>query len=229
MRRYSYDEAVKSRDIEEVFTDEDEGYGLFIPRRHTTELTEVGEREAQVTYKFSSRIRQNKTSLDGKKYGSDNVTFRALYELLVKKSNKGSYFVDEYFEQIYPSTVKDKVGAIIDTFNQELDTLYKASVERGLTKAGQLNKRYRETKKYFAARAVKDSMLSKQLRDVAEIIKEDLVQSLAIGAIKFKYGSNRPKYSTIERRRYAGIQTKFLFYATGQLINDITIYVRVDA
>lgn len=81
----------------------------------------------QITYSFPSTLRECSTP-NGYTYGGKNVTFRRLYLILCERFNGGDYFIDEYFDTVYPYTVKPEVDKKLDTIKEEL-----LEVAEGLT------------------------------------------------------------------------------------------------
>ena len=68
--------------------------------------------EWKLTYQFSSSFRDPFRQGKGQ-YGNPNLTFRRLYIILCYHFND-SYFIDDYFEKVYPSTMKDIVEARLE-------------------------------------------------------------------------------------------------------------------
>lgn len=73
----------------------------------------------QITYSFPSTLRDYSTP-NGYTYGGKNVTFRRLYLILCERFNGGDYFIDEYFDTVYPYTVKSEVDKKLETIKEEL-------------------------------------------------------------------------------------------------------------
>lgn len=183
----------------------------------------------QITYKFPSTPHKNISPL-GKIYGGANVSYRRLYLILCEHFNDGDFFVDEYFNSIYPgSWVKDTVDVALNNLKDEF-VYYAEDITEGaeLTKTGRLSRKQKGYKKY--ARALKEwSSLAREWEDkkgdeLAEYIKDDIIRALANGEIPL----NRSLSSaTREKRAKVGYAEEPLFYAMGDLIEHIQLYVKI--
>lgn len=183
----------------------------------------------QITYKFPSTPHKNISPL-GKIYGGANVSYRRLYLILCEHFNDGDFFVDEYFNSIYPgSWVKDTVDVELNNLKDEF-VYYAEDITEGaeLTKTGRLSRKQKGYKKY--ARALKEwSSLAREWEDkkgdeLAEYIKDDIIRALANGEIPL----NRSLSSaTREKRAKVGYAEEPLFYAMGDLIEHIQLYVKI--
>lgn len=183
----------------------------------------------QITYKFPS-TRHNNISPLGKVYGGANVSYRRLYLILCEHFNDGDFFVDEYFNSIYPgSWVKDTVDVALNNLKDEF-VYYAEDITEGakLTKTGRLSRTQKGYRKY--ARALKDwSSLAREWEDkkgdeLADLIRNDIIRALANGEIPL----NRSLSSaTREKRAKVGYDEEPLFYAMGDLIEHIQLYVKI--
>lgn len=183
----------------------------------------------QITYKFPSTPHNNISPL-GKVYGGANVSYRRLYLILCEHFNDGDFFVDEYFNSVYPgSWVKDTVDVALNNLKDEF-VYYAEDITEGakLTKTGRLSRTQKGYRKY--ARALKDwSLLAREWEDkkgdeLADLIRNDIIRALANGEIPL----NRSLSSaTREKRAKVGYDEEPLFYAMGDLIEHIQLYVKI--
>lgn len=183
----------------------------------------------QITYKFPS-TRHNNISPLGKVYGGANVSYRRLYLILCERFNDGDFFVDEYFNSIYPgSWVKDTVDVALNNLKDEF-VYYAEDLTEGakLTKTGRLSRTQKGYRKY--AKAMKDwSSLAREWEDekgdeLADLIRNDIIRALANGEIPL----NRSLSSaTREKRAKVGYDEEPLFYAMGDLIEHIQLFVKI--
>ena len=98
----------------------------------------------QITYKFPSTLHSNISRI-GKVYGGDNVTYRRLYLILCERFNGGSFFVDDYFNSVYPTSwAKEAVDVELNNLKDEL-LFYAEDLTEGakFTKSGKLDRRYK--------------------------------------------------------------------------------------
>ena len=183
----------------------------------------------QVTYKFPSTPHNNISPL-GKVYGGANVSYRRLYLILCERFNGGEFFVDEYFNSIYPqSWVKEEVDVELNNIKDEL-MYYAEDITEGakITKAGRLDRRQKGYANY--AKALDEwSSYAREWEDdkgerLAERIKDDIIRALANGEIPLNH-SLSPK--TQRERVRVGYEPEPLFYAMGDLIQHIQLYVKI--
>lgn len=185
----------------------------------------------QITYNFPDEIHPNITPI-GKAYGAKNMTFRRLYLILCERFNNHVYFIDRYFEDIYPTSwVKEEVDVALHNAKDEL-VYYLEDLTEGarITKKGRLDRRQRNYSSY--AEAINDwSDYAREWEDnvgadLAEKITYDIQTRLENGELGLiKTGLED---STKARRRYAGVPTDdTVFYAMGSLIESLQLYVTV--
>lgn len=185
----------------------------------------------QITYSFPSDVHPNITPI-GKAYGAKNMTFRRLYLILCERFNSHVYFIDHYFEEIYPTSwVKEEVDVALNNAKNEL-LMYVDSMTEGarVTKRGTLDRRQKNYKQYAKsldewsdfARTWEENVGA----DLADKISYDIQTRLEngeLGLIKTGLES-----STKARRRYAGVPTDdTVFYAMGELINSLQLYIKL--
>lgn len=185
----------------------------------------------QITYSFPNEIHPNITPI-GKAYGARNMTFRRLYLILCERFNNHVYFIDHYFEEIYPTSwVKEEVDVALNNAKNEL-LMYVDSMTEGarVTKRGTLDRRQKNYKQYAKsldewsdfARTWEEDVGA----DLADKISYDIQTRLENGELGLiKTGLEK---STKERRRYAGVPTDdTVFYAMGELINSLQLYIKL--
>ena len=185
----------------------------------------------QITYNFPDEIHPNITPIS-KAYGAKNMTYRRLYLILCERFNGHVYFIDNYFETIYPSSwVKEEVDVALHNAKDEL-IYYLEDLTEGakITKRGALDKRQRGYGNY--AEALNDwSDYAREWEDgvgadLAEKITYDIQTRLENGELGLiKTGLET---STKGRRRYAGVPTDdTVFYAMGSLIESLQLEVKI--
>lgn len=223
---------------EEIELNENESdiESLHIPKRYDIEDTLKDfmftdeDFDFQITYKFKSGIRR--TIFNGVKYGASNMTFRRLYEILCQHFNSGDYFIEQYFDSVYPyNGMKDYVDDKLNEVKEELTDVAESMIGNIRLKAdGTLDLRYKDNKGLKTrlreydkfARAWENDVG----KDIATQIKEDIKASLMSGAIALTKKSLSPK--TQEIRHQAGLDNPMsVFYASGQLIDNMLLYVKI--
>lgn len=184
----------------------------------------------QITYSFPSDLHNNVTEL-GRKYGGETVTYRRLYLILCEAFNGGEFFVDEYFNSVYPkSWVKERVDVELNNLKDEL-TYYASDLFEGAvaTRKGELDKRYSVVNRGMKTRIREWKAFARQWEEekgeeLAEIVAEDIKRALEVGEIPLNMKlSERTK----KLRRYAGLNDTTVFYATGDLIDHIQLFVKI--
>lgn len=183
----------------------------------------------QITYKFPNTRRNNVTTA-GKAYGSGKMTYRRLYLILCEAFNEGRFFVDDYFDTAYKdSWVKEKVDVELNNLKDEL-VYYASDLLEGAkaTKRGTLDRRYKGNRgmqeRIDEWREFAREWEERKGEELAEDIAEDIKRALANGEIPLEHSLSD---STMKRRRWAGIEGENLFYATGDLIDNIQLFVKI--
>ena len=196
------------------------------------DITSVAGVDWKITYSFPSTRHRNVSEL-GVVYGGANVTYRRLYLILCERFNNGEFFVDTYFRDVYPHTVKEEVDVAIQTVKDELSLYREGVVLAGarLTKRGELSKAKRYAKQnapYVKALAdyqkFKTSWEDARGEELAELIAEDIKRSLDNGVIPL---NNIHTEGTRKKRIRAGYEPDKVFYAMGDLIDNIQLYVKI--
>lgn len=182
----------------------------------------------QITYEFPSTLHPNTTFL-GKRYGGKNVTYRRLYLILCERFNGGEYFIDEYFNSVYPFTAKERVDLLLESYKEDVlrDIDFNFSYLRR-TKSGNINKRQLNSKKLktrVESFEYNKSIMQEELEErIAYTIKKDIENSLILGTLPLKHINSA---DTERRRKQAGIESDSVFYAMGNLIKSLQLYVKI--
>lgn len=184
----------------------------------------------QITYKFPS-TKHNNITPNGKRYGGEHVTYRRLYLILCEHFNGGEFFIDEYFNSVYPkSWVKEEVDVELHNLQDEL-TFYASDLMEGakVTKRGTLDKRRKDRVEYEQklndwqdyAREWEEKIGEKLAKDIAEDIKK----SLENGEIPLQLTLSE---ATKKKRIQTGVPTAdTVFFAMGDLIDHIQLFVKL--
>ena len=218
--------------------------GMWTKKPESKQLDFSSDFEWQITYSFPNTLRNNITS-SGKKYGGDNVTFRRLYLILCERFNGGRYFIDDYFDSVYPYTIKPDLDKRLNIIKQELldyasdvfDTINEENIEEGLneikvTKEGNLSKRASViNKKAYDALNEYESFASAWEENegiyLANLIKEDIIECMKSGQLQTEVGIPVDSESTKKSRFYAGLNEEPAFSATHRLIESIQLFVNI--
>ena len=99
------------------------------------------EFEWQITYKFNDHLRIP-TTPTGDTYGGSYITLRRLYLILCERLNGGKFFIDEYFNDVYPFTIKDDVDARLKNLKREIMAGYIETAEDFGVRVTKKNCRY---------------------------------------------------------------------------------------
>ena len=206
------------------------GHWKPLPEDKLPQITDVEGIQWKITYNFPEELHNNISPI-GKVYGGATVTYRRLYLILCERFNDKEYFVDTYFRDVYPNTVKEAVDVELQTVKDELEMYRTQVVLNGakLTKSGQLDKRYRKVNaQYYGAlkdyQSFKEKWEDEKGEELAELIAEDIKQSLASGVIPLNCTHTE---KTEKTRIWAGYDPETVFYAMGDLIDHIQIYVKI--
>lgn len=184
----------------------------------------------QITYSFPDTIRDNASN--GVPYGSPSMSFRRLYLLLCEKYNGGNYFIDEYFDTVYPYTVKDTVDAYLDSVKETmLGVAANYLADAVATKRGTFDKRYKQN--IQARKNLRDyHLFARQWEEkegdyLAQIIKDDIINCMATGQLQASCIRHINTERTINKRISAGFEAFPTFMASAQLIESIQLFVKI--
>lgn len=198
------------------------------------DITDVKGVKWGITYNFPNTLHDNVSPLQ-KIYGGNTVTYRRLYLILCERFNNKEYFVDTYFKDVYPYTVKEEVDVALQTVKDELhmylhDVVFAGAV---LTKDGRLSRRYKKQnapyqatyqQKYNEYLAFKEQWEDERGDELADLIAEDIKRCLASGQIPLNCTHTK---GTAKRRIWAGYDPDTVFYAMGDLIDHIQLQVKI--
>lgn len=200
-----------------------------------------------VSYDFSDEATRKSRYGSYGSYGG-SLPFSTLYKELVAM-NGGRYFIEEYFTTVFNQGTKQEVERILNNILKEHRergssfTAFYDITEEMITKKGKLDRRFNLSKDFLASgldeQALIESILSgdssfldkllaiddDEFEDIRYLIKEDLEQSLRNGLVPLNF---RLKESTKKRRVSAGISPHPPFVATGQLLNDLEIFIGIE-
>lgn len=200
-----------------------------------------------VSYDFSDEATRKSRYGSYGSYGG-SLPFSTLYKELVAM-NGGRYFIEEYFTTVFNQGTKQEVERILNNILKEHRergssfTAFYDITEEMITKKGKLDRRFNLSKDFLASgldeQALIESILSSdssyldkllvidddEFEDIRYLIKEDLEQSLRNGLVPLNF---RLKESTKKRRVSAGISPHPPFVATGQLLNDLEIFIGIE-
>jgi hypothetical protein len=193
------------------------------------------DNDFQVTYSFSRAIRDNKFNFVGLlpkpqgEYGTPGITFRQLYDFLCTEYNGGERFIDTYFQQIFPtSPVGRQFAAFEEQTKEDLTNEYfdraMAALARKTTKAGLPNMTTREGKYLKDFDVWKKATVISRLGRIREEVRGEIIASLSTGKIPLLH-RNSP--ATLKARAKLGLNVGSVFFASGQLIRDIQIDIRM--
>lgn len=185
----------------------------------------------QITYDFADYLR-NATTPTGDTYGGEYVTMRRLYLILCERLNGGKFFIDEYFDQVYPYTIKQDVDERLADLKKEITEGYiETATDFGVrvTKKGTVYKADRKKRglqkilKEYSVKA--EAFEEREGKEIADMIKDHIIGCLESGQLPLEIEHNTPATESL-RERYSLPETP-RFYATGQLIRSMTLYVRL--
>ena len=184
--------------------------------------------EWQVTYKFPSSRHPNKAPKG--KYGGNNVTYRRLYLILCEHFNGGNFFIDEYFETIYPYTMRPEVDARLQPLKEQIISFAEDIIgDARITQKGTLDKRTKKGRLAEQELKVLEE-LAQETEDrygeiLAKEIKDDIIASVTNGALPCQMFAD--SWKTIKARTRVGLSAFPRFSATEELIRSIKIYVKI--
>jgi hypothetical protein len=211
------------------------GLNYFMPGELTTRRVVAArgiEDNTQISYNFSFGTRNERfLKVSGGKgsYGTRGISFRLLYEFLCETFNGGEYFIDTYFDKVFDTrSVYDQLNTlnddIIDDIEEERDELY-GSV--ALRSDGSPDMRYAASKRYASLEVWHNPLRAQACTDVAHDIKEDIVSCLASGRIPLRK-STVSEATAKKRERFIGLEGTNFFFASGQLIRHLNIFVALE-
>jgi len=204
----------------------------------------------QITYNFSKAVRSNLFSSRSTAkavhslasqavYGESGWSFRALYEFLCDYFNGGYPFIDTYFGQVFKTRpVYQRFLTIYSDIQEDIaEEQFGYYQTLPLNKDNTPNKSYSVSKRFKDFRVWQDPIVRMGCRRVADEIRGDIINCLVSGRIPMshkpgKSGSLGPTSVSLAtakvRERLAGMNHPTrLFFASGQLISNLNIYVEI--
>jgi hypothetical protein len=192
----------------------------------------------QITYNFSRAVRKNTFPLKNAlslrpkvkgEYGADGWSFRMLYEFLCEFYNGGRPFVDVYFERIFKTRsvyarLKSIYSTIQDDINEEQLALF---MSLPLRKDGMPDMRYAASRSFKDFKAWQNPIVKQDCKDLAKDIRNDIVVCLSTGRIPLRKQQVSRRGTGQARARFVGLHPSQFFFASGQLIRHLNIYVEV--
>jgi hypothetical protein len=183
----------------------------------------------QITYSFSARRRVNTRGITGGgSYGAPNTTFRQLYDFLCVEYNGGERFIDTYFQRVFPTSPVGRRFAgfedtVRDAMREEWLMRYSQALAHRQTKAGIVHKA--TEKKLLREFSVwKSAAVAAMLRQFDKDIRKEIEAMLRSGRIPLRHNNRQ---ATIAARLELGLPGVPEFYATGQLIRDVQVDIRI--
>jgi hypothetical protein len=191
----------------------------------------------QITYNFSRAVRKNSFPLRNAlsyqpkaagEYGAGGWSFRMLYEFLCEAYNGGYPFVDTYFGQVFKTRTvyagfKDIYGAIQEDIDAERLNLF---MSLPLKKDGTPDMRYAASKRYKDFKVWQDPIVRQDCKRIAGAIRDDIVVCLSTGRIPLRKAAVAARTAKA-REKLVGLNPSRFFFASGQLIRHLNIYVEV--
>lgn len=197
---------------------------------------DIMERERfQLSYSFPRRRRVNTVGISAspdtrvKEYGINGITFRQLYDFLCEQYNGGERFVDTYFSQVFPQSPVGREFRLFEADTRkelwnEYNARRKAALERKRTKTGRADLRTREGARLKDFGVWRKRVLLDRLDQFSGEIRRDIIACLSNGRIPLNHLNH---YVTMSRRMKLGLDSRHVFYASGQLINSIEVDIRM--
>jgi hypothetical protein len=187
---------------------------------YESDLVDSDNFKWQITYQFSSNTRNPITST-GAQYGNYEMSFRRLYIILCEHFNNGQYFIDDYIKENFPVRLQDYVEARLKSTKEAYLALVNETKARK-KKDGSLDMRYKSNKELAF---LEQDSLQQETDEIAYMIKEDIKDCLATGIIPLKFELSS---ATMKTRKERGLPDIPAFYATGQLIDDLRIFFKLE-
>jgi hypothetical protein len=195
----------------------------------------------QITYNFSHATRKHNFPLKNalptqprmtKEYGASGWSFRLLYEFLCEAYNRGTPFVDTYFEKVFRTRpVYADFKAIYETIQGDInDEALRLFMALPLKADGTPDMRYNVSKKFKDFKVWQDPIVRQDCKNLATSIRHDIEVCLRNGRLPLrgKEGATVSGKTRALRAELGGmVHADRLFYASGQLIRHLNIYVKV--
>jgi hypothetical protein len=191
----------------------------------------------QITYNFSRAVRKNNFPLRyalpyqpkaSGEYGAGGWSFRMLYEFLCGAYNGGYPFVDAYFDQIFKTrSVYTEFKSIYDTIQEDINAeQFNLFMALPLKNDGTPDMRYTASKRFKDFKVWRDPIVRQDCKRLAEAIRDDVIVCLSTGRIPLRKAAVS-KRTREAREKLAGLDPSRFFFASGQLIRHLNVYVEV--
>jgi hypothetical protein len=193
----------------------------------------------QITYNFSRGTRNHrfpvrnalpfKSKVMGE-YGASGWSFRMLYEFLCEAYNGGYPFVDTYFGQVFKTRpVYADFTVIYETIQGDInDEAQRLFMLLPLKADGTPDMRYAASKRFKDFKVWQNPIVKQACKRLAEAIRNDIVVCLSTGRIPLKKVAVSKKTKKA-REKLVGLDPSRFFFASGQLIRHLNIYVEVGS
>jgi hypothetical protein len=192
--------------------DEDEISRGRLPGRYQADgqdwIEELTDLPYQISYYFPSRLRNNRVGTGS--YGSNDMTFKVLYEALCTGWNGGRRFIEDYFLSCFRDRMQERYAEAVVQLKQDI--------------ADEAQQRRARKKAYLHNfDAWSGSMTKETFSDLGKQTKQDIIACLSTG--KIPLNKNGISEQTMRTRQRLGIDSSAVFYATGRLIGSIQVSV----
>jgi len=188
-----------------------------------------------IRYDFSEAIRRNVFRSKSKgmgQYGAANMSFRRLYGLLCEAYNGGVPFIDTYFSRVFKTRrvyeqFLNNNKVIQDAIDIEQQTIYQSLPKKA---DGTPDRRFSAYKKFSDFKVWQDPIIKQGCERMAADIRHDIVVCLSNGRLPLRgtRGATVLPRTQKQRAKLRGIvHPNRLFYASGQLIHALNIYVEI--
>jgi len=194
----------------------------------------------QITYNFSHAVRKNTFPVKDalpfnrkavKEYGAAGWSFRMLYEFLCEAYNGGVPFVDTYFESVFRTrSVYSRFLSIYDEIQDAINNERFNLLQSVPLKAdGTPDMRYAMSKKFMDFKVWQDPFIRQGCKRIAAEIRHDIEVCLSTGKLPLrgKEGATVSRKTKKLRNELAGLNPSRLFYASGQLIKHLNVYIEI--
>jgi len=202
----------------------------------------------EITYSFSNTVRPHMYPLVNPRfvdkaysqYGKEGWSYRLLYEFLCKTWNGGQYFIDEYFSSVFSwRPVAEQFAGVNKSITRQMAQELKEQKGKALKNArGKFAKVQNMTEKdveyqfmqmfddWKSFSVWRDATAKEKLKTLGDRIRDDIIECMSMGILTL-----RPyvKDSTMEKRmRFTNFDAMHMFYASGNLIRHLNIYISLD-
>jgi hypothetical protein len=151
-----------------------------------------------------------------------------LYEFLCEAYNGGHPFVDTYFDQIFKTrSIYAEFNGIYDTIQENINAeQLNLFMSLPIKSDGTPDMRYTASKRYKDFKVWQDPIVRQDCKRLAEAVRDDIVVCLSTGRIPLRKKAVS-KRTEKAREKLVGLDPSRFFFASGQLIRHLNIYVEV--